>query len=191
MIKYNFYLLKSAILAGIAIGLGGFAYLTVGGVAGAVLFSFGLLTVVSYELHLFTGKSGYFSSITQLLQLFIIILTGNVIGCWITSLIATKAVISAATTLVAGRLSAGYLTNFLMAIPCGFIMTTAVEFGNKGKFLPLLFGVPLFILCGFRHSIADAFYYCCFGIFSWQLFAVWLLIVLGNFIGCNLYRTLL
>ena len=185
------YIFKSAILAGIAIALGGFVYLTVGGVAGAILFSFGLLTVVNYKLHLFTGKSGYFNNREQLIQLFLFILVGNVIGCWITSLIATDAVIKTATALTISRLNAGYLTNFLMAIPCGFIMTTAVEFGNKGKFLPLLFGVPLFILCGFRHSIADAFYYCCYGIFSHQLFIVWLLIVLGNFIGCNLYRTVI
>ena len=43
---------KSAIFAGICISVGGIVNLTVGGIAGAVLFAFGLLTVVSYSLKL-------------------------------------------------------------------------------------------------------------------------------------------
>ena len=43
-------LIRSSVLAGIAIGIAGFGYLAVGGLAGAVLFSFGLLTVVGYKL---------------------------------------------------------------------------------------------------------------------------------------------
>ena len=38
-------------------------------------------------------------------------------------------------------------------------MTTVVKFARQKKFIPLLIGVPLFILSGFWHSIADAFYY--------------------------------
>ena len=48
-------LIRSSVLAGIAIGIAGFGYLAVGGLAGAVLFSFGLLTVVGYKLKLYTG----------------------------------------------------------------------------------------------------------------------------------------
>jgi formate/nitrite transporter FocA (FNT family) len=81
-------------------------------------------------------------------------------------------------------------------------MTTAVEFARKGKMLPLLLGVPVFILCGFAHSIADAFYFLLslFGdnsqltlnsqlsTLNFQLLLVYLSEVLGNFVGCNLYR---
>ena len=41
-------LFLSAIFAGLAISMGCIAFLSVGGVAGAVLFTFGLLTVVHY-----------------------------------------------------------------------------------------------------------------------------------------------
>lgn len=182
---------KSAVLAGCAIGLGGYVYLSVGGIVGAVLFSFGLLTVVNYGLHLFTGKSGYFSGFRELVMLFTAILIGNVFGCYLVSLIANEQIIAGATAIVSGRLEAGYLMNFLLAIPCGFIMTTSVEFAKRGNNIPLMYGVPLFIMCGFRHSIADAFYYCCTGLYTQELLITWLLIVFGNFIGCNLYRVII
>jgi formate/nitrite transporter FocA (FNT family) len=68
-------------------------------------------------------------------------------------------------------------------------MTTAVQFGREGKFLPLLFGVPVFILCGFTHSIADAFYFLAVPeLISTDLLGIYIAEVLGNFVGCNLYR---
>jgi formate/nitrite transporter FocA (FNT family) len=70
-------------------------------------------------------------------------------------------------------------------------MTTAVEFARKGKMLPLIFGVPVFILCGFAHSIADAFYFLVSPFTQlWQTesLIVYIAEVLGNFVGCNLYR---
>ena len=70
-------------------------------------------------------------------------------------------------------------------------MTTAVEFARKGKMLPLLLGVPVFILCGFAHSIADAFYFLVSPseqLLQVDVLAVYVCEVLGNFVGCNLYR---
>jgi len=70
-------------------------------------------------------------------------------------------------------------------------MTTAVEFARKGKMLPLLLGVPVFILCGFAHSIADAFYFLVSPseqVLQVSVLIVYLCEVLGNFVGCNLYR---
>ena len=37
-------LIRSSVLAGVSIGIAGFGYLAIGGLAGAVLFAFGLLT---------------------------------------------------------------------------------------------------------------------------------------------------
>ena len=73
-------------------------------------------------------------------------------------------------------------------------MTTAVEFARKGKMLPLLLGVPVFILCGFAHSIADAFYFLVSPaeqLLQTEVFIVYVSEVLGNFVGCNLYRWML
>jgi formate/nitrite transporter FocA (FNT family) len=57
--------------------------------------------------------------------------------------------------------------------------------------LPLVFGVPVFILCGFAHSIADAFYFLLSPtdqLLQTEVLVVYLSEVLGNFVGCNLYR---
>jgi formate/nitrite transporter FocA (FNT family) len=73
-------------------------------------------------------------------------------------------------------------------------MTTAVEFARKGKMLTLLLGVPVFILCGFTHSIADAFYFLLSPaelLLQTEVLIVYLAEVLGNFVGCNLYRWML
>ena len=49
-----------AVLAGIAIGIGGIVYLSLENkVAGALLFTVGLYTICAHGLNLFTGKVGY------------------------------------------------------------------------------------------------------------------------------------
>ena len=86
-------LLRSSIFAGIAIGTAGFGFLAAGvqseaygSLAGAVLFSFGLLTVVGYKLKLYTGTAGFIMK-NEVGSLFMILL-GNIAGCFIASLLA-------------------------------------------------------------------------------------------------------
>ena len=190
-------LIHSAIMAGICIGIAGFGYLAVGGIVGAVTFAFGLLAVVHYRLKLYTGTAGFFVK-GELLQL-CTILPMNIIGCLLVALMARMSPMplqEAAQHILEGRLNAGIVQSGVLAIGCGFIMTTAVKWGREGKFLPLLFGVPLFIICGFPHCVADAFYYLCVPVEyltanAGQVLLLYASIVLGNFIGCNLYRLLL
>jgi formate/nitrite transporter FocA (FNT family) len=59
---------------------------------------------------------------------------------------------------------------------------------EKKSILGVLFCVPAFILSGFYHSVADAFYYIAYGKLEWWIGWVYLLTVLGNFIGCSLRR---
>ncbi|WP_081778384.1 formate/nitrite transporter family protein [Xylanibacter brevis] len=184
-------ILRSAFLAGLCISIGCVVNLRVGGVAGAVLFSFGLLAVLHYQLKLYTGTAGFVRAKGDwgmLAQ----VLIGNVLACSLCSMVFAYAqpdILPAAETIVLSRLSKGPLACFLLAIGCGFIMTTAVQFGRGGKFLPLLFGVPVFILCGFTHSIADAFYFMATPQFiDGNLLTIYIGEVLGNFVGCNLYR---
>ena len=72
-------------------------------------------------------------------------------------------------------------------------MTVSVTFAYRGKFLPLLFGVPIFIKCGFPHCMADAFYLTSCSLDFWgkhwqEISLYYPAIVLGNFVGCNLPR---
>ena len=205
---FNAKTFRTAILAGVAVGIAGWGYLAYmhiyNGIIGAVLFSFGLLTVVGYKLPLYTGTAGFIalrdeeerscwmSAIGQVL----FILLGNIIGCLLVSLLSRLSPIdlgSAAQKILEGRLAIGPVRAGLLAIGCGFIMTTVVTFARQGKNAALLLGVPLFINCGFPHCLADVFYYLTVPTsFTFAHLAEVLMLypclVIGNFIGCNFYR---
>lgn len=189
--KEQLSILRSAILAGLCISIGCVVNLRVGGIGGAVLFAFGLLAVVHYKLKLYTGTAGFIRSHGDWSMLGTVLL-GNIMGCALTALACSYAqpdILPPDLAIVQSRLAKGPFACFLLAIGCGFIMTTAVQFGREGKFLPLLFGVPVFILCGFAHSVADAFYFLAVPeLYCIDLLIVYLAEVLGNFVGCNLYR---
>ncbi|MDE6692819.1 MAG: formate/nitrite transporter family protein [Muribaculaceae bacterium] len=184
-----------AILAGAAISIGCVVFLRVGGVAGAVLFAFGLLTCVHFKLPLYTGTAGFVMDRTELGRLFLI-LVGNIVGCFLMavamkSTLADISDLAGAITVKRAALQPWQI--LILSCMCGFIMTTAVKFARVGSFLPLLFGVPVFILCGFVHSIADAFYILAspgevLSLDTAIIFINYVSAVAGNFVGCNLYR---
>ena len=189
--------LRSSILAGICIGIAGFGYLAVGGPFGTILFCCGLIGVVCYRLKLFTGTAGFIAR-GEAGHLALVLL-GNILGCLLVALLARVSPLPlqpAAERLLSGRLSTGPWQCGLLAIGCGFLMTTAVTFARKGQMLPLLFCVPMFIVCGFPHCIADAFYYmtCSIAFLAehlWMTLLTYVCIVAGNFAGCNLYRLIM
>lgn len=190
-------LICSSVLAGICIGIAGFGYLAEKNIIGEVLFAFGLLAVVHYGLKLYTGTAGFINR-HEFGQL-IIILLGNIVGCVLVSLMlrcSPMPLQETAQSILGARMKTGGIMCGLLAIGCGFIMTTAVKFARQGKFLPLLFGVPLFIVCGFPHCVADVFYYSCvplafLGAHWMEVLPLYILIVAGNFVGCNLSRWIL
>lgn len=190
----NLQIIKSAFLAGVCIGIAGFGYLAEKSIIGAVLFAFGLLTVVHYALKLYTGTAGFIKK--GEVGMLLLILFCNIIGCLAVSMLVRCSPMplqDTAQSILEGRLAMGPLRGGVLAIGCGFIMTTAVTFARKGQNLPLLFGVPLFIMCGFPHCVADAFYYLCVPVDflfanTADILVFYVSIVIGNFIGCNLYR---
>lgn len=68
---------------------------------------------------------------------------------------------------------------FLKSIACGMVMFIAVDVYKQGSVLGILIGVPLFILAGFQHSIANVITMGVAQICSWTL----VLCVAGNWIG--------
>lgn len=194
--------IRSSIFAGIYIGTAGFGFLAAGiqsqygALAGAILFAIGLLSIVGYKLKLFTGTAGFIQK-NEIGSLFTILL-GNIIGCLLIALLNSfspmaDAIQSAATNIMLMRLETGAVGCGLLAIGCGLLMTTAVHFARQKDIFPLLLAVPLFIVCGFPHCVADAFYYLTvpFNTWSAELLVIYLVTVLGNAIGCNLYRMIL
>jgi formate/nitrite transporter FocA (FNT family) len=187
----NFILMS--IFAGLLIGTGGLVYLRVGGIEGAVLFAFGLLSVVMCGAQLFTGKSGFLppKQIPRLL----LMLAGNAVGCLVAAIIAVyclnQTVQTNLSSILASRQAASWIGLFVTSAGTGMIMTLAVYGARKQHYLPLLFGVPVFILCGLPHCVADAFYYAVailMGKFEWWILWAWLWAIIGNYIGCNLPR---
>lgn len=186
--------LRSSVLAGVCIGIAGFGYLVTRDIIGSVLFAFGLLTVVGYKLKLYTGTAGFIQK--GEVGTLLLILLGNIFGCLLVSLMARMSpfeIQASAQSVLEGRLAIGPLRGGALAIGCGFIMTTAVTFARQGNNLPLLFGVPLFIVCGFPHCVADVFYYLTVPFAFWaehlgEILLFYVSIVIGNFIGCNFYR---
>jgi formate/nitrite transporter FocA (FNT family) len=152
------------------------------------------LTVVAYKLKLYTGTAGFIKK--GELPFLMLVFAGNVTGCLLMSLLARLSPMplqESAQSILEGRLAMGPLHGGLLSIACGFIMTTAVTFARKGNNLPLLFGVPLFITCGYPHCMADAFFYLCVPLDFWMahlgsILSFYVCIVLGNFVGCNFYR---
>lgn len=189
---------RSAILAGIAISIGGFGNLALGGIAGAVFFTFGLITVVSYRMKLFTGMVGFIKSANEIPET-LVGLAGNILGCLLVAWLARLSPMNLqepAQKILMARLAVGPLKAGALAIGCGFIVTTAVQFGREKHWLPMILGIPLFILCGFPHCVADAFYYltapfCCISSNLGQVLLLYVCLVLGNFLGCNLYRLIM
>ena len=185
--------LSMSVFAGLMIGIAGLVYLRVGGLAGAVLFAFGLLSVVMCGAQLFTGKAGYlaYRESWRLVPM----LLGNAVGCFlaaiITHYVANEAVIGNLDTILAARTSASWHGLVVTASGTGMIMTLSVYGARRGHYLPLLFGVPVFIMCGLPHCVADAYYY---GVaiiaerFERTMLGAWWWSIVGNYIGCNLPR---
>lgn len=146
---------RKSICAGIFIALGCWINLVIGGILGAFLFAFGLLGVCVLKLNLFTGKCGYIFENKQWRQLIITLIVNLLTGfiCGLLISVASPELISIASAkVISWEISISY---FIKAICCGMIMFTAVDIYKKGSYLGIILGIPLFILCGFQHCIAN------------------------------------
>ena len=188
--KYLNILLK-AILGGLFIGIGGLAYLSIDNkILGALFFTIGLFTIVNFNLNLFTGKLCYVIENNNYYEV-ILTLLGNFIGTILLSIILRFINFSVqfdkVIALWNAKLNDSLISLFFKAILCNILIYIAVDgFKNlKGfnKTLALFFGVMVFIICGFEHSIADMFYmnYACQ--YDGESILRLMIIVLGNVVG--------
>lgn len=152
-------------LAGVMITIGCTAYLSVSSqVTGAFLFTVALCAVCNLGLSLYTGKVCFVNknSALQLIPCFI----GNIIGCWGAGSIIRifqPEISAAAKLLCEGKLSKSWAEILSQAVFCGILMAVAVrtykEHTGFGRYTGIFLCIPVFILCGFEHSIADAGYF--------------------------------
>ena len=176
--------LVRGILAGMAISIGGCVYLgcEVKWV-GAILFSIGLFTVFTFGLDLYTGKVGYLvDNDLSYIPYLVLVIIGNFVGCLAVGLaMSSDAAVALAQTKLADP---DYLRILFKGVFCGVLMFIAADYyKTKKSYLATVFCVPVFILAGFEHSIADMFYFCAGNQFTLEALIFILVVILGNAIG--------
>ena len=183
-----------AIIAGILIAAGGAMYLAIGGTVGAVMFSLGLLTILSFKFHLFTGKAGLLTTRDISPYRLGLIWCGNLIGtgigailCLLVSWSDKHGFMQGAVNIMNTRISNMWFENIILGIFCGLLMFIAVSVYEQKPWMTVMC-VAAFILAGFNHCIADMFYFFMASPhINIGLAAVTILCTtIGNIIGCNI-----
>lgn len=188
--------IKKSILSGILISIGGCVYLASipAGLNwfGALLFSGGLFAICVYGFNLYTGKVGYiachfkdvkyigFVGQVCLFNIITTFLLGVLIGKFFPNIRET------AVKVYTAKLAASYWKDLISGIFCGMLMFLAVDTWKQGQKIGMFIYVPVFIIAGFDHSIANSFYNgAALSEATWTLNNLWfvLIVIAGNAIG--------
>lgn len=172
-----------AVLAGICIGIGCNIYLSCNDkYIGSMLFSVGLISIITFGFNLYTGKVGYIITngrnfITDVL----IILFGNIIGCILFGMAFPSNI---ASEICLTKLSTELLVVLYKSIMCGMLMFVAVDSYRANKnFLLTFLCIPTFILSGYEHSIADIIYFTMGRVMNFKALLFIIIVIIGNAIG--------
>ena len=172
-----------AILAGICISIGCNVYLACDNrYVGAILFATGLMTILLFDLNLYTGKVGYIiNNKPSFIKTVSIILAGNIIGCICVGLYFPSEL---ATALCENKMQLPLINVFCKSIMCGLLMFIAVDAYKTHKtFIPAIFCVATFILSGYEHSIADIAYLVMGRMLTFESLIFTLIVIIGNAVG--------
>ncbi len=196
--------LVSAILAGVMISLGGTVFLASESRAvGAIFFSLGLTVILLYGLLLFTGKTAYLlENRPSYIPYLLLIWVGNLIGTLLTGLMvgyAKPALAQTAEQLCTAKLAQSPWQTLALGALCGVLVYIAVDYFRSdkdkkafSKYLLVFTCVPVFILCGFEHSVADMFYFAASSshlLLSVSGIVYILLVSAGNLVGAVVFHT--
>lgn len=175
-----------SVLAGILIALAGHIYLNCSNkIVGAFLFSIGLIGVIVLKASLYTGKVGYVKTKKDIFEI-LIVLVFNLVSAYLVGLLV-KSSYDLGLPYEARLLKSEFRV-FLDGVFCGMLIYLAVELYKKtNSLIPVIMCVMAFILAGFEHSIADAYYMGVTGLSAKGLLYM-LLIVLGNAVGSLVLR---
>ena len=184
----------NGIAAGIVISIGCAVYLACENkYVGAVMFSVALLTICLRGYSLYTGKIGFIPEAhgKEEFSVLLLGLLGNTIGVSAGGFALSFAIPKlkeAAITLCQTKLDTQTFPQTLIrGLFCGILMYIAVSVYRSNKnIVGILFAIPVFILSGFEHSIADIGYFACANITSLKAFGFIWTVILGNSIGSML-----
>lgn len=191
--------IASGVMAGIMVSVGGCVFLACDvKYVGAVLFSVALLSICYCGYSLYTGKIGFIisSHSREDFSVLLLGLLGNAIGtviCGVAVRYAIPSVGEAAFAACMRRLEDQvFLQTLVRGVFCGILMFLSVYIYREKKTVAgILFCIPVFILSGFEHSIADMFYFAASGMVSVEAFAYVWTVILGNTLGGMLFPVLM
>lgn len=193
--------LTDGLAAGIMISLGGSVFLSCYGdyiktgnplsrYIGAFFFAVGLLCICIRGYALYTGRVCFipYRHDKETISALLLALLGNTIATALCGMAAAYAVPDMATSALAvctAKLGQSFLQTLIRSIFCGVLVYLAVVIyrDHEKRISGILLCVPVFIICGFEHSIANMFYFGASGIVSWEAFAYLWTVILGNSIG--------
>lgn len=182
--------LTGGVSAGVLIAIGGSVFLACDNrYVGAVLFAVALLCICYLGYYLFTGKIGYLleDSSRQNLKRLGMGLAWNLITTLLLGLLIRYAMPrlgDSAYTICEAKLEQSFISTLVRAAFCGVLMYLAVQiFREKNTPLGIIYCIPVFILSGFEHSIADMFYFGASGIVSVKIISFEIAAILGNSAG--------
>lgn len=199
MIKAFFKDLFEGIAAGILISIGGAIYLALpeNKYIGACLFSVALLCICFKGYNLFTGKVGFIVDCHDK-KAFATLFTGllgNIIGTLVFGIALSFAIPNLHTqaeVLYNAKLTQELYQTLIRAMFCGILMYLAVSiFKERKTVVGIIFCIPVFILSGFEHSIADMAYFATARIISWESILFLLTVVIGNAVGAMILPALM
>ena len=172
------------------IGIGAAVFLSCENkIVGAILFAVALTAICQLELMLFTGKIGYIVNAHTKADVLatVFCLIGNAIGTCISGLLigfCRPALPAVAVAMTDTKLEQSLPAVLISAVFCGILMYTAVAiFKEKGSMAGIIFCVPVFILSGFEHSIADMAYFWAAQNGGVKAVVFILVVLIGNTIG--------
>lgn len=183
----------NAISAALLISIASYCNLICGNkYVGAVLFAFGLIVVCRYSMSLFTGMAGYIGK--KNIPDFLTATAVNCVFAFGFGALGSlnPAVKEKAVEVCSGKLANNLLWLFVSAIFCGILIYLGVDFFKKtGNYIGIIFSIPIFVLCGFDHTVADLFYYGAAGIYNAADLLPLAVIILGNIAGSSIIRALI
>ena len=178
------------ILAGLMISIGGAVYLSCQDkYIGAGLFSVALLTICYMQFSLFTGKIGFVAEdySKKNISATALSLLGNLIGCIAFGLLMSLCftdLVQTSSGICITKLSQPIYGTLIRAFFCGVLMYVAVwAYKFKNTVIGIFVCIPVFILSGFEHSIANMYYFSIAQSFSLNSLLYIVLCVVGNSVG--------
>lgn len=186
MNKTNKEVVLQSILAGLFIGIGGTAAIRVfnkfsstdglGSIMSTFVFTIGFVLIITLGVQLFTSNNLMTLNILEtkkgtkkVLKNWSLVWFGNLIGTFLIALLLVLAKaynvieLDYISHLVEKKVHLSFSSALLLGIGCNMIIVLTVMLVNAtndylGKVVVAIFGVMIFLLCGFEHVVANMYY---------------------------------